>query len=460
MSDDSHSQGEMSMNRREFLASFAGPLVVLSAGMDALPTTGSGKSGFARPPDAKRPRQVNIAWSECPPARTSTISQDSLASAPRLKKYPLHYNPSSADISPDEQFVVTECPIEKSVAHPGAKRAAAIVQLWNFREDRLIAEMPLQPSESQGPSEVFVGSDARIVRFSPDGALVLSQIGQVVHVLRANDLTEVRTIPLSAPEARTQVLKSLSGHKKFQVEEKPYVQAMEISPSGSLLAVLWVREELYGRIDIYEIASARHVLGWDTPPGWVYFTQELRWEPDEKRLVVAIPNGFPCSSPGSEPDVFVFDVETGIVARKFRTGMLTGSIALAPDHRVLAVDMNCLGIFKNHHPKLRVFDLATGKRLRDVSGRGSGVRYFVSTSADGSRFLAFTGRIKPKFDWVDFVPDSAVVDETFTVWNLKDYGEVAVSQNIPGLKDSRMRISPKGHYAVSYGAASFVYDLS
>jgi hypothetical protein len=51
-----------------------------------------------------------------------------------------------------------------------------------------------------------------------------------------------------------------------------------------------------------------------------------------------------------------------------------------------------MGVFTNRNPKLKVFDLITGKHLRDVSGRGAGVRYLVSASADGSRFLAFEVR--------------------------------------------------------------------
>jgi WD40 repeat protein len=136
-----------------------------------------------------------------------------------------------------------------------------------------------------------------------------------------------------------------------------------------------------------------------------------------------------------------------------------GTIAPSPDSRVLAVDMNVLGVFTNHDPKLKVFDLATGKKLREVSGRGGGIRYLVSASADGRRFLAFTGRMKAKFDWGDLVPFDAVVDETFSVWDLKTYEGIATSQNIPGLKNSWLRISSNGAYALSYGQAPFIYQL-
>jgi hypothetical protein len=52
-----------------------------------------------------------------------------------------------------------------------------------------------------------------------------------------------------------------------------------------------------------------------------------------------------------------------------------------------------------------------------------------------------------------------VVDETFSVWSLANYEGIVTSQNIPGLKESELCLSSKGKYAVSYGKASFVYEL-
>jgi len=40
-----------------------------------------------------------------------------------------------------------------------------------------------------------------------------------------------------------------------------------------------------------------------------------------------------------------------------------------------------------------------------------------------------------------------------------DYEGIVTSQNIPGLRRSEIRLSSRGNYAVSYGKASFVYEL-
>lgn len=373
----------------------------------------------------------------------------------QLKTYALHNSPNSADISPDEQLVVTETTNKNDGADSGTKTFAEVVQIWKFKEDKLIAEFTAQRVQVKASSKNYFSDPvdgARIVRFSPDGSVVVALVDQTIHVLSATDLTELRTIPVAAPDTTRKI------HGRTIIS-KPSIHAVEISPNGKVVAVLWVTEMLYGRIELYDLSSGRNQLSWETPQGWIHFTRELVRHPNGKLLLIAIPNETPCLSPGNEPDVFAFDAETGAIKHKLTSGLLTESIAVTADNRVLALDSNCLGVFKNHDPKLKVFDLVTGKHLLDVSGRGTGVRYLVSASADGSRFLAFTGKMKTKFDWGDFVPQDVIVDSTFSVWSLTNYQGIVTSQNIPGLSAWTLRLSSKGRYAVSSGKASFVYEL-
>lgn len=374
----------------------------------------------------------------------------------QLRTYSLHNNPNSADISPDEHLVVTESTLRKETPDSQTKQFVEVVQVWNFKDDRLLSEFPLQRSDVKASAKGYFRDPirgARFVRFSPDGKLVIALLENTLHVLATRDLAETQTLQLVAPSDVRQTIRDKT------ILKKPEIRAMEISPSGDLVAVLWVKDMLYGTIDVYDLTASKRVQSWDTPQGWISFTNNLAWHPDSRLLVVAIPNAIPCVSPSNQPDVFAFDVHTGAIKQKFTTGLLTGSIAVTSDGRILAVDRNCLGVLKNRDPKLRIFDLSTGKKVREVSGRGTGVRYSVSASADGSRFLAFTGKMKTKFDWGDMVHQDVRVDGTFSVWNLSDYQGIVTSQNIPGLNAFGLRLSSKGRYAVSYGKASFVYEL-
>jgi WD40 repeat protein len=394
-----------------------------------------------------------------------SVLGDSRALQKQLNTYPLPDNSNSADISPDEQWVVTESTTMADASNATTRTFTDVVQLWNFREDRLVSAFNAERVDVEASPRGFFRGPARgahIVRYSPDGNLVVALIGQTIHVLRATDLSELRTIALVGPGNTT---RTIHGHTIVNV---PRVTAAEISPSGNAVAVLWVGEYLDGKIELYDLSSGRSTQSWNTPQGWVTFTRGLAWHPDGQLLLIAIPNETPCGSPNNQPDVFAFDAQTGNLKYKFSTGLLTVSIAVTADNRVLAVDGDCMGVLKDRNPKLRVFDLITGKHLRDVSGRETGVRYLVSASADGSRFLGFTGKMKTKFDWVDFVSNDAVVDRTFSVWNLNTYDEVVTSQDIPGLNPAEgipglnpgtIRLSSKGRYAVSVGKSSAVYEL-
>jgi WD40 repeat protein len=360
-----------------------------------------------------------------------------------LKSFPLHNDPHSADMSPDEKSVVIECTIQSETGDVSTKGFTEAVQLWNFAEDKLVAEFRLPQTVVKADANGYFTDPTRrerFVRFSHDGKMVVALIDERMYVLRAADMVELQSIQLTAPnESR--------------------VRALEVSPTRDVGAVLWVSDELHGRVEQYDIASGRSLQSWETPFGFVVFTRGLTWHPNGKLLLLAIPNMSPCASPESQPDVFAFDAATGAIKQKFTTGLLTGSIAVTADGRVLAVDENCLGVFANHDPKLRVFDLSTGKRIREISGRGAGVRYLVSSSADGSRFLAFTGRVKMLFDWGDALPLDIRVDGTFSVWDLSNYAGVVTSQNLRGLNAYGLRLSPKGGYAVSVGDVSFIYQL-
>jgi len=299
----------------------------------------------------------------------------------QLKTYALPDGTQSADIAPDEQSVVTVGTKKLDVADSEKKTIVHVVQVWNFKEGKQLAEFTAQQSEVRVAPRGYHLDRSRtqpIVRFSPDGNIVVALIDRTIQVLRAANLTELRAFPLDAPD---NVTRTSPGGGTFVHE--PSVRAKEVSPDGEVVAVLWVSEIMIpGRIQLYDLSSGRSALSWDTPQGEIHFTRGIVWHPNGKLLLIAIPNESPCSSPDSRPDIFAFDAQTGAIKKKFRTGLLAGSIAVSADSHVLVVDLNCLGVFKNHDPKLKVFDLTTGKHLQSVSARETGARYLVYASTD------------------------------------------------------------------------------
>src|SRR5260370_1720234 len=378
----------------------------------------------------------------------------------QLKTYSLPIDTKSADISPDEQLVVTVFTVKKDRAESGGTPYSDFIQLWNIKDEHLVAEYSAASPDVRISSSRYVGSDVayppeglRVVRFSPDGRMVWALIGRTIHLLRSTDLTEMRSIHLVKPDDVTRTVHGKTFAGRYEIH------SMELSPGGDVMAVLWVRETRYGKTQLYNLAVDAIAANWDTPEGWISYAGSLMWHPNGKLLLIAVPNQQPCRYANNRPDVFAFDAQTGAVRHELTTGLQVGGIAVTSDSRVLAVQRSCFQLSKRSGRQLGVFDLSTGKHLRNVSGRETGMHDSVSVSADGSRFLAFTGDVKTKFDWLDATSYGVVVDETFSVWNLANYDGIVTSQNIPGLERSGLRLSSKGKYAVSFGGASFVYEL-
>jgi hypothetical protein len=186
-------------------------------------------------------------------AEVDVIRSDTAPPQEQLKTYALPNGTQSADISPDEQFVVTASNTTKPHAADSAdsktKAIVDVVQLWNFKEGKLRAEFTAQESEVRVAPKGYLLDQSRtepIVRFSPDGGVVIALIDRTINILRGTDLTELRAFPIVAPES---VMRTSPDGRT--VVHEPSIRAMEISPSGKTVAVLWPSEMIHGRVQLY-----------------------------------------------------------------------------------------------------------------------------------------------------------------------------------------------------------------
>jgi len=277
-----------------------------------------------------------------------------------------------------------------------------------------------------------------------------------MYVLSGTDLRELRKIPMSGPAEEVRSYKNKSGVHPIVVN--PNLRIFEVSPVGHKVAAIWGAGFSSGQVEVYDLDSGEQLNEWNTGDRRVgiYPPKALQWEANGLRFVIAAPNAFPCMEPGNQPDLFVVDALTGTIPVEMTTGLLVGGIAVTPDDRVWAVDFDCLGVFVNHAPKMKVFDLHTGKRLRELTGRGSGVRFAVSASGNGNRVAAYSGKMKAHFDWGDMVPFDETIDRTFTVWNANSYEAILTSQDVTDprqqqnltLREPILRISMKGGFVL------------
>jgi WD40 repeat protein len=284
-----------------------------------------------------------------------------------LKAYILHENPNSADVSPDDSFVVTELRRREPTNDPSTGKVSDLVQLWDFRNDKLVAENVLRV-KTRERRDPHTYQRSEYVRYSSDGKIVIAYLDRFLYVLRADDLQEIRRIPITGPPAESRTYKGEHGLHSFAIDSE--VTSLELSPARPEVVVVWVRGFSNSWIDVVDFDSAKQTV-WNTRErglGWMN-PKAISWTSDGEHLAVAVPNVFPCERPSDTPDVFVVDPTSGAIENKLSTGLLVGDIALTADGRLFAVDYDCVGVFVNHDPKLRVFDLRTGKKVKELSGR-------------------------------------------------------------------------------------------
>jgi hypothetical protein len=344
----------------------------------------------------------------------------------QLKKYELHGQVHAADISPDEKLVAIQVTRSEAASDLAATKYVELAQLWDFRQDRMLAEVSLEEVVYTKASPRRALLPPRFVRFSPDGGSVLVYLDYCLHVLKADDLHEERSVRMDGPPATDQSEAALG---------MPWLPALEISPHGHEVAVVWSRSFLGapGLLEVYDFDSGERLKEWNAGTLSVGLCNPtaLAWEPDGQHLVVAaVPEASGCSLRRSHSNIFVVDASSGRVTLSFATGLHAGAVALTTDARLWVVNSDQVRLFANHNPKMKVFDLRTGKRLKEISGRGSGVRYAIAASRNGDRIVAYTGRMRVRFDWLDAVAWGVPVDHTFSVWNAHDYDGLVTSQEL------------------------------
>jgi WD40 repeat protein len=350
----------------------------------------------------------------------------------QMSVYPLHGAPLAADISPDENYVATQVTDLEPTADSSEVKASQRIELWDFRQNQLLAQVVLAQAQGSRRSFDRSVSDVPFVKFTHDGKFVIVYLlSNVLYVLDAHDLHLVRTIALNAPEEVTRTFTYRS--KIHSVIDRPTLLVMEPSPNSHQLALLWTRERDFSQVQIYDSGSGEEVSQWNPRDHGISFAQPhtMTWESDGRSLVLAVPHSYPCSSLDKEPDVFELDTVSGLIHSSVCTGLLIGQIAVTRNAKVWVVDSAEMGVFTHHDPKLKVFDLHTGKRLKELEGRGTGIRLRVSASRSGNRVAAFTGKMKVVFDWLDMTSWPQTVDSTFSVWDATDYTGLVTSDPIP-----------------------------
>lgn len=345
----------------------------------------------------------------------------------------------SADLSPDERLLAAHC-VRADVPTGPEPRYLETIQLWDFGQKTMLKETEL---EGAGGGRGADGSSPRHGRvwFSSTGREMVVLAGTTVHILGTQGLKPVRTFRLTAPSS------SVRSATKGILEFKPRLLSAEVSPATDRIAVLWNREYSYGKIDVYDLSTGNHFHSWEMPSaGNIHSTNGLAWSPDGAMLALAVPHESP------KADILVLDVGSRELRTTIASSLVAASVAFISGDRILTVENRDRGLVFNRQPALHVFDIAKGTLVKTLSGRGGGVRYFVHSSGDGKRFLAYTGKSRPVFDYEGLSFVAAPIDHTITVWSSQTWEEIFTTPDIPQASIAKdIRLSRRGTYIMIGG---------
>jgi hypothetical protein len=273
---------------------------------------------------------------------------------------------------------------------------------------------------------------------------VVIYLNRCLYVLSGIDLHRIREIPLTGPPDKTESFEYKSVAHSYT--EKASVKIFDISPAGHKAAATWVGAGP-AQLEVYDLDSGKRLSEFYVRP-----PAGLQWDVNGQQFILVVDTGNQIPSPNQDPDLLVIDALSGAERFLLNTGMAAGGIAITPGDRGWVVDRAERGVFTNHTPKMKVFDLRTGKQLRKLEGHGSGVRYVVSASRNGNRVVAFTGTVKTKLNGFDAGSFDRVVDLSFSVWDANSYEGIVTSQTLPAPQQynaldptgGMLRISSKG----------------
>lgn len=375
------------------------------------------------------------------------------------KRFLLSEKVNSADVSPDENTVAVERTI-KTKRTDGTPIFEDVLELWKFHSGTTVARRAFRQTEAQPSQRIDLVQvvDPRFVRYSNDGHSLVAYLDNTIILFRASDLSPAGTISLSIPDSKTRSVTTKTGI--HVITERPKVQAMEVSPTAPLAAILWVRGDLWGRLDIYDFSSRQLVAQWVLPQGWSAALDQhhgIAWDSALPRIFLALPTD--CSRALHTSNVFSAGVQAKRASFKLCTGFHLGDIAITHDNELVAVVANSVGIVKNHHPSMKVFSLGTGNLIRRVKV-DNGARYRVSVAPRANRIVAWTSDMRCALHWVDWSPEcrNQVVKAMFTVWRLPDF-KVVTEQEVSPPNGLGLRISAHGHFVLTYGNNVQVFQI-
>jgi WD40 repeat protein len=243
---------------------------------------------------------------------------------------------------------------------------AVSVRIWNVGTNEPIASKELSSSEST-PRESFNGARG-FVQYCDNGSGVMVAARGTLYYLNPQTLevlhaTATNTGDSAIPERVSCAAKS--------------PRAVVAGYAGAYCCL----------VRVYDLTSGTLLREWNLTKG-PYPFGDVAISPSGNQIAVSLVPENSLGRSKAVENLELFDVNTGKVNLKVKTGHLPGRISFAGETRV-ATDDTLEPQPLLPHPEIKLWDLSNGKLLRTFGDPKAGARRFVGTSSDGNVILGY-----------------------------------------------------------------------
>ncbi len=337
-----------------------------------------------------------------------------------------------ADLSPDGRTVAV-CILRR--ASVGADQVFVDAEVWDVRAKKMLAKRTL----SHRVNFTVTTAEWGQVRYTSDGQVLLIYDGELLHVVKAGNLDEIARIDLGLPS----------------LPREAEVVGLVVPRNFNRWAAVLVSRGLGkgGSARVYDLQTGHLVRIWEIEKGYPEYGARMAWSPDGKRLAISLLPFLPGQRKLTKDDknLEVVDVASGKILEQLNTGYLAGPVAYAGDSKLLTATAEMAWMLPAGSHSIKVWDLATGRMLRQIQAPPMGVRGSLEVSADGHRVLGYIGAEESAGPVGDPESSFDIFEQRFRIWALPSGRVLATSPALPkASKRAQLRTSAKGNAVLVY----------
>ena len=265
-----------------------------------------------------------------------------------------------AALSPDGEQVAA------AFRRVGRTSIAINVRIWNVGTNEPIVSKELSSGEST-PREQFIGASG-FVQYCDNGSGILVAARGTLYYLNPQTLEVLHA-------TATNLGDSAVPERVFCAAKSP--RAVFAGYAGAYCCV----------VRVYDLNSGRLIREWNLTKGRHPFG-DVAISPGGDQIAVSHVAENSLGRSKAVENLELFDVNTGKLSLKVKTGHLPGRISFAGETRV-ATDDTLEPQPLLPHPEIKLWDLSDGKLLRTFGDPKVGARRFVGASRDGNVILGY-----------------------------------------------------------------------